>query len=123
MNEKTKKAFGEELKRLRCGSDRSIRYTQKQLADLAGVTDVYISLLETGKKNPTQSIIHKLSPHLAVNSNHLLKIIGMVEMDFAQTYLANHEKVKDQMPNLTTDQIEEMANYLTYLDFKEAVLK
>ncbi|MHB8085373.1 MAG: helix-turn-helix domain-containing protein [Dehalococcoidia bacterium] len=121
MDAKVKEAFGQELKKLR--REGSIKYTQKELADLAGVSSVYISLLETGKATPTSSIIHKLSPHLAIKPNDLLKIIGMVEMDLARTYTDNRNKVKDQQPNLSPDQIEEFANYLTYLDFKASVLK
>jgi transcriptional regulator with XRE-family HTH domain len=113
--------FGKELRRLR--REGSLKYTQNELAHLAGVTAGYISQLENGNKRPTPNVIHKLSTHLAVKPNHLLKLIGMVEMDIAQTYLDNREKVTGQMPNLTADQIEEVANYLTYLDFKVSVLK
>jgi transcriptional regulator with XRE-family HTH domain len=120
MNEPTTD-FGQELRKLRCQGE--IKYTQAQLADLAGIKAGYISQLETGKKNPTVRVIHKLSPHLGVPSNHLLRIIGMVEMNLAGTFANNRDQVRDNMPNLTEQQIEELADYLTYLDFKASALK
>jgi len=113
--------FRRELKRLRC--EGSIKYTQAELADLAGISAAYISQLETGERKPTPQVIRSISHHLGVSPNHLLKTIGMVEMDIARTFTNNRDKVKDKIPNLSTDQIEEIANYLTYLEFKISVLK
>ena len=120
MNEPTTD-FGRELRRLR--REGEFKYTQAKLADLAGITASYISQLETGDKDPTVSVIHKLSPHLGVKPNHLLKLICMVEMDLAGTFANNREQVKYKIPGLTEQQIEELADYLTYLEFKASVLK
>ena len=120
MNEPTND-FGRELRRLR--REREFKYTQVQLAALAGITASYVSQLETGDKDPTVSVIHKLSPHLGVPSNHLLRIIGMVEMDLAGTFANNRVQVKYKIPGLTEQQVEELADYLTYLEFKASVLK
>ena len=57
MDEK-ENAFGKELRKLR--REGSIKYTQNELAKLAGVTASYISQLETGEKRPTLKVIHKL---------------------------------------------------------------
>lgn len=113
--------FGQELKRLR--REGTIKYSQAGLANLAGVKASYISQLETGKKNPTTRVIHKLSRHLGVTPNHLLAKVGMVEMDLASTFTSNQNQVRDKMPDLTQQQLEELANYLTYLDFKAVALE
>jgi len=120
MNEPTT-PFGRELRRLR--REGEFKYTQAKLADLAGITASYVSQLETGDKDPTVSVIHKLSPHLGVTSNHLLKTIDMVEMNLAGTFANNRDQVRSRIPGLTEQQIEEFADYMTYLDFKASVLK
>ncbi len=111
--------FGRELRRLR----REKALSQAGLAELAGVTASYLSQLETGERNPTPSVIRRLSPYLDMSPNHLLGRIGMVEMDLAGTLAGNREYVGRVAPDLTGDQAEEMANYLTYLEFKEEALR
>ena len=122
MNEPTSD-FGRELRRLRLEGE--IKYTQAELADLAGIKAGYISQLESGKKKkkPTVRVIRELSRHLGVPSNHLLRTIGMVEMDLAGTLADNLGQVRDKIPGLTQQQVEELADYLTYLAFKESALK
>ena len=116
-----KKEFGRELRKLRL--EGIPKYSQTELAKLTGISASYISQLETGEKDPTVRVIRKLSTHLRVRPNHFLKIIGMVEMDFASTLAYNLDQAKRQMPDLPVDQLEEIANYLTYLDFKATVLE
>lgn len=113
--------FGRELRKLRL--EGKIRYTQSQLAKLAGVTASYISQLETQDKIPSPPVIRRLSTHLGVTTNHLLSKLGMVEMDLAVTFASNRDQVRRKMPDLPEDQLEEIANYLTYLDFKSLVLE
>lgn len=113
--------FGRELRRLRL--EGTIKYSQTGLAKLTGIAACYISQLETGYKEPTVRVIRKLSPHLGVKANHLLQLIGIVEMDFASTLAYNLDQVKCQMPDLPKDQLEEIANYLTYLDFKSSIVE
>jgi transcriptional regulator with XRE-family HTH domain len=111
-------AFGRELRRLR----RQLSLSQAHLADLAGVTASYLSQLETGDRRPTRSVIQRLSPHLEVSPNHLLSKIGMIEMDLARTLADKREYVRQIAPDLSEQQAEEMANYLTYLEFKREAL-
>lgn len=112
--------FGKELRRLRL--EGTIKYTQSTLANLAGIKASYISQMETGKKKPTPRVIRKLSAHLGVKPNHLLVKIGSIEMDLAGTLSGNLNQVKSKIPELSEEQLEELANYLTYLDFKASVL-
>jgi transcriptional regulator with XRE-family HTH domain len=111
-------AFGKELRRLR----RQLSLSQARLADLAGVTASYLSQLETGDRRPTRSVIQRLSPHLEVSPNHLLSKIGVIEMDLARTLADKREYVRGVAPDLSDEQAEEMANYLTYLEFKKEAL-
>ena len=110
--------FGRELRKLRLGAG----YSQARLAELAGVTASYISQLEIGEKSATQRIIRRLSPHLGVIPNHLFSKIGMVEMDLASTLVAHRDRVRAALPNLPDQETEELANYLTYLEFKASAL-
>jgi len=111
--------FGRGLRELR----RARGFSQAQLADLAGVTASYLSQLETGERRPTPAVIRRLSPHLKVNSNLLFARIGMIEMDLAGTLAGNREYVDRLAPGLTREQAEEIANYLTYLEFKKQALE
>ena len=113
--------FGRELRRLRC--EGKTRYSLTKLAALADVTASYISQLETGEKSPTPRVIRRLSRHLGVAPNHLLSRIGMIEMDLAGTLASNRDHISSIMPDMTNEQLDELANYLTYLDFKVTALK
>ena len=113
--------FGRELRRLR--REGEVAYSQARLAGLAGITASYLSQLETGERNPTPRVIRRLSPHLGVSPNHLLRTIGMLEMDLAGTLASKREYVGGIVPDLAEEQLEELANYLTYLEFKEEALR
>jgi len=116
-----KTEFGRELRRLRL--EGKIRYSQRELATLVGVKASYISQLETQEKIPRPPVIRRLSTHLGVTPNHLFSKCGIVEMDLAATFANNRDQVSRKMPDLPEDQLEEIANYLTYLDFKSLVLE
>ena len=114
-----KNEFGWELRRLR----REARYTQAELGKKAdNITASYVSQLETGKKIPTPRVIRSLSGALDVLPNYLLSIIGVLEMDLASTLVNNRDQVGTIMPDLPEEQLEEIANYLTYLEFKASAL-
>jgi len=116
---KPRNAFGDELRSLR----QKNGYSQSKLAKLSGITAGYISQLETGAKLPTPRVIRLLSGPLDIPSNRLLSKIGMIEMDFAKTFKNNCEQLQNNCPSLLPGQIEEIANYLTYLEFKTSIIK
>jgi len=116
---KPRNAFGDELRRIRLKNG----YSQAELAHLAGITAGYISQLETGAKLPTIHVTHLLSGPLGILPNCLLSKIGMIEMDFASTFKNNHKQLQNNCPSLSPIQIEELANYLTYLEFKTSVVE
>lgn len=119
MEEKNNK-FGEELRSLRTRPTRKL--SQAKLASLVGVTASYISQLETGNRRPKPVVVRKLSKHLGVKPNHLFGKLGIAEMDLASTFMNNKDELKRRMPRMPQEQLEELANYLTYLDFKISVL-
>ena len=112
--------FGKELRSLRTRPDKYL--TQQYLASLVGVTASYISQLETGNRKPSPDVIRKLSNHLGVKTNHLFGKLGMAEMDLAGTFINNKDELKRNMPGMSEEQLEELANFLTYMDFKSSVL-
>lgn len=60
--------LGERLRTLR--SDRKI--TQAQLAEYIFVSESYIALIESGKRNPSTEIVGKLSDYFGVSTDYLL---------------------------------------------------
>ena len=56
---------------------KSRRITQKELADAVGVTQAYISTLESGKrKNPSMDVLVRISKVLKVDIRKLIRIEG-----------------------------------------------
>lgn len=119
--EKDNKIFSEELRRLRKRPGYNL--TQTELGELVGVTASYISQLESGNRKPSVPVVRELSKHLGVSTNHLLGKFGMAEMDLANTFIKNKEKLKLRLPQMQEDQLDELANYLTYIDFKSSILE
>jgi SOS regulatory protein LexA len=70
------KEFGEYLRKVRKESNLTIR----KLEELSGVSNAYLSQLENGKRGvPSIEILHKLSQHLDVSYNDLLRKAGYVD--------------------------------------------
>lgn len=62
--------FGQQLRRLR--HERSL--TQEILAEAAGISPRYVSLIEAGQRNPTLIVILELAAALGVSPARLFKI-------------------------------------------------
>ena len=64
--------FGDKLKKQRelCG------FSQEKLAEICGFDRTYISMLETGKRNPSLLNIVKISHGLNISLGDLLEGIG-----------------------------------------------
>jgi transcriptional regulator with XRE-family HTH domain len=67
---KDEEVFGTLLKDLR--KKKSI--SQEKLAEKTGLNRIFISLLETGKRNPTLTTICKISQGLDIKASELLKL-------------------------------------------------
>ena len=108
--------FGQELRRLR----KEVRYTQHQLAKLAGISTAYVSQLETGRK-PTDRVITKLSHALDVTENRLLITIGKLKMDLAGTLATDRTEAARMITTLPEKEFEEMLTYLAYVMVKSSI--
>lgn len=50
-------------------------YTQKQLAQLCGITPTYMSQIESGKKTPSYSLVEKLCQTLGIEQKDLYRTL------------------------------------------------
>lgn len=72
------KQFGEYMRSLRKRKGLTI----SQLEELTGISNAYISQIETGKKRtPSPEILQKLSNHLDVSHEHLMQEAGYIQRD------------------------------------------
>jgi transcriptional regulator with XRE-family HTH domain len=113
--------FGKELRRLRTKGEK--RYSQAQLAELAGITPSYVSQLETGVRNPTHRVIKRLSAVLGVRPNQLLSTVGLVEFSMPVSLAEKREYAISILDKLSEDEMEELADFLSYLKFKREILR
>ncbi len=109
--------FGQELRKLR----KEAKYTQAQLAKLAGISASYISQLETGNKDPTDRVITKLSGPLDIPENHLLITIGKIKMDLAGTLATARKEAPEIISSLSDEQWKELLTYLAYIKVKTSI--
>ncbi|QJW92478.1 helix-turn-helix transcriptional regulator (plasmid) [Spirosoma taeanense] len=61
--------IGDAVKRYRT----NIGFSQKELAELCGITPTYLSQIEKGKKRPSYSLLEKLCKYLKVEQKDLYK--------------------------------------------------
>ncbi len=109
--------FGVELRKLR----NDAKYTQVQLAKLAGISASYISQLETGKKEPTDRVITKLSDALNIPENQLLSKVGKLKMDFVQSLAISRNESLELLTALPDEQWQELLTYLAYIKLKSSI--
>lgn len=69
-------SFGTMLKQLR----KERRLTLNQLSDQTGISQPYLSQIESDKKNPSPVYLHKLSEVLEVPYSTLIKLNGKVDL-------------------------------------------
>ena len=65
--------------------------TQIQMASVLGVSTVLISMVETGKKEVSKSLIYKLSFKLGVHPSSIVPFL-FIEEDFSTKKLSGPEK-------------------------------
>ena len=93
---KNLKDIGTRIKEVR----KTIRITQKEMAEKLGIFDSYLSDIETGKGNPGHSFFFKISSIFKVNLNYLL--LGKGEMfskpeqtPEEETYIEDIKSIED----------------------------
>ena len=111
--------FGRELRALRLAHDP--KYSQAALARLVGVEPAYVSQLETGTRaNPSPPLVRRLAGRLGVSPNYLFRPLAIEEMDLASTLVERRQEISAKLADLTLGQLEELRDFLAYLDAKLA---
>ena len=67
-----RKQFGERVRKLR----EARSWSQEELADQAGLHRTYISSVERGVRNPTITVIYKISEALGVSLAVMMEELG-----------------------------------------------
>lgn len=88
--------------------------TLRQVEDITGISNSYLSQLETGKiKRPSVNAIYKLSELYNVDINKLLHLAGFVtEIQHKKWQLFTSEI---SSMNITKEEEEKLINYLQFL--------
>lgn len=74
----TNKLLGRAIKMSRVGAD----LTQGELAEKAGISVSYLSLLERGKRDPSVSTVCKIAEALEIPPSRLFRRIEMVQAGY-----------------------------------------
>ncbi len=95
------RGFGVELRRLRVRE----KLTQRQLAELLGVTNSYLSKLETGEGSPGEELVRGIAEQLAGDEEMLLVLAGKVPPALAERAGQDEEFARflRLLPNVSED--------------------
>lgn len=103
MNEQNRR-LGERISDLRVARG----LTQRELADLAGVTEVSMSRYINGDRTPRAAILSNIATALKTTSEYLL---GMeTTEDFDTEYLKIHRLIARNAPKMTMSQKRNLVN-------------
>ena len=91
-----------------------------ELADRAGVSPSYVSLLETGQRPPNDRIIRRISGALDVLPIVLYEAAGLIPMALAESLRPADAKVRFE-EDLTEAERQELLDYLSFLRYRAAV--
>ncbi len=114
MNNQGHETLGGVLKKAR----ESKTLTLRNVEDLTGISNAYLSQLENDKvKKPAADTLYKLAGIYKVDFNYLLQTAGLVEKKMnANVTIGRFIFSKD---NLTKEEEEELINYLQYIRQKK----
>lgn len=80
--------------RLRVSRDKK-GFTQRQLANLIGVTEYQISRYETGKSEATSTTLEAIAKHLGVSADYLLGLTDEANDHYGDEVSSEHQKLID----------------------------
>lgn len=105
-----KLALGKKLREVR----QKKGYTQRQLAEIADIGDVYIGEIERGLKMPSLNIFIKLIEALNISADYVLRD----ELASGKEYIYDEitQKLKDLTPKQRKTAADILDAYLTNLD-------
>ena len=97
------------------------RFTLKELADLAGVSESAIGMIETGKRNPSFEVLLRLSEALGCTVDELVRDENEKSPSEEDELMEELQMLRD-LPerrallhatrDLTADQVRQMADFL-----------
>ncbi|MBN1618754.1 helix-turn-helix transcriptional regulator [Candidatus Dojkabacteria bacterium] len=100
--------FGDYLKAIR----KEKGYTLRRAEELSGISNAYLSQLENGKiKNPSLSVIHKLSKAYETPYSTLMKFAGFPSQD----NLIDDQSFDSQVGPVTEEEAKELIDYLHFI--------
>ena len=104
------------------------KYTMADLGFLSGITAGYISLLETGRRNPGTKVIRKLAGPLDVQPAVLFASANINTFDFTATLRdtqtgspTSSEQNEEYRLVMTKSERIEIQMYLDFLKYKTAI--
>lgn len=84
-------------------------WTQKELADRIGVSDAYISALESGSKLPTYANTIVLAEELGLNGDELWEMTRQLHEDLALQKISRKVERLQQAKKLTSDELPRLS--------------
>ncbi len=90
-------------------------YTQFQLAEKIGVSEFYISALETGNRKPGRETLIKLSNEIGI------PIEGLLELETEQSVKFASEELYNKIKGLPIKQQQQLLNIIDFIinEFKK----
>lgn len=100
-------------------SRKNIGLTLRQVEDMSGISNAYLSQLENDKiKNPSVNILSKLSSLYKVSLKTLLSNANMIdrkEVQQEETNLSFAQKIAFKAEDLTEDERNDVLKYLEFI--------
>lgn len=98
---------------------KNLSFTLRQVEDISGISNAYLSQLENGKiKNPSVNILHKLSSIYRISLKQLLLKANLIEKDKSKKEEKNlnfAQKVAFKAEDLSDNERKEVLRYLEYI--------
>ena len=117
-------ALGVELVRLRTRSepDRPKGLSQRDVAEMLGVSSAYVSQIERGTTIVSLRVLRSLASIYGVLPPQLLRILGLQEFDWLALFQPQRPQAQeDPFSQLAEDEREELISYLTFIRLKRGV--
>lgn len=109
-------SIAENIKKLR----EYYNISQKELAEIAGVTDKAISTWETGNNEPRMGAIQKISEHFHIKKSDIIEDSGWKNFYGIQSITAKtSDKINDKLQNLSPENQEKALEYIQLLNMLE----
>lgn len=111
--------LGAELRRLR----QLHAFTLKDVERTTGISNAYLSQVETGRiEKPSPDKLYKLAELYQVNYDHLMQAAGYIVKKQADRQRSLAGAAMSTLQNLTSEEEEALAEYLTFLRARKAKL-